>query len=141
MIRLTDLLKETSNQSIVSGKIFKTKYLTTNSGKLEKAFFKYKDEEQEFDTMGSVLGKGSYFSVTADSSAHYESDDYYVGSDEYELSDNAKILLVSDAQSIGANEIKKIAREYEVDGVYDPTEGQNNNPYLGLVIYNIKVVS
>jgi len=68
-------LNETYTQSIVSGKIFKTNYLTTNSGKLEKAFFKYEDGEQDFDTMGSVLGKGSYFSVTADSSAHYESDD------------------------------------------------------------------
>jgi len=130
-------LNETYTQSIVSGKIFKTNYLTTNSGKLEKAFFKYEDGEQDFDTMGSVLGKGSYFSVTADSSAHYESDDYYAGSYEYELSDNAKILLLFDAQSIGADKIEKIAREYGVDGVYDPTEGQNNNPYLGLVLYNV----
>ena len=70
MIKLIDLLEEINKrQSIISGNEFKKKYLTTDSGKLEKSFF---DSEEDIDFMGNVLGNGSYYSVTADSSAHYE---------------------------------------------------------------------
>jgi len=139
MIRLVDLLKETnSGQYIITGKQFKQKYLTTNSAKLEKAFF---DNGDDMDSMGSVLGDGIYYSVTADSSNHYESDDYYFDTEYFELSDAAKIMLVPDAQTIGGNKVKQMALQHKADGVYDPTEGQNNNPYLGLVIYNSKVVT
>ena len=130
-------VKKIVNESeLISGADLKKTYLTTDSGKLEKAFFEYESGDEDMDTMGSVLGKGSYFSVTADSSAHYESDDYYAGSDEYELSNNAKILLVPDAQKYGGQKIMQMAKAKKADGVYDPTEGKNNNPYLGLVIYN-----
>ena len=139
MIRLIDLLKEVSDrQSIISGKEFKQKYLTTDSGELEKAFF---DSEDDMDSMGSVLGDGSYYSVTVDSSNHYEADDYYSGTDYFQLSDSAKIMLIPDAQTIGGSKVKKIALQHKADGAYDPTEGQDNNPYLGLVVYNPKVIT
>jgi len=139
MIRLKDILNELNNgQSLISGKEFKQKYLTTNSGKLEKAFF---DDKDDVDSMGSVLGDGSYYSVTADSSNHYEADDYYSGTDFFRLSDSAKIMLIPDAQTVGGNKVKQMALQHKADGVYDPTEGTDNNPYLGLVIYNSSVIT
>lgn len=128
-----------NESELISGAEFKKKYLTTDSGKLEKAFFEYESGDEDMDTMGSVLGKGSYFSVTADSSAHYESDDYYAGSDYYELSNDAKILLVPDAQKYGGQKIRQMAKAKKADGVYDPTEGKTS-PYLGLVIYNKNMI-
>lgn len=139
MIKLKDLLKEETNQSIISGKEFKRKYLTTNSNKLEKAYFA--DENgSEVESMGSVLGDGSYYSVTQDSSNHYESDDYYDSTDYFDLSDSAKIMIIPDAQTIGGTKVKQMAKAHKADGVYDPTEGKDNNPYLGLVIYNNNMV-
>jgi hypothetical protein len=123
---------------IISGKEFKKKYLTTISGFLEKAFF---DSGDDINSMGSVLGDGIYYSVTIDSSNHYESDDYYLGTDYFELADSAKIILINDAQTIGGNKVKKLALQNKADGAYDTTEGINNNPYLGLAIYNPKVIS
>jgi hypothetical protein len=139
MIRLIDLLKEINKgQSLISGKEFKQKYLTTDSGELEKAFF---DNKNDVDSMGSVLGDGSYYSVTADSSNHYEADDYYSGTEYFHLSDSAKIILRPDAQTIGGNKVKQMALLHKADGVYDPTEGTDNNPYLGLAIYNQSIIT
>ena len=135
MIKLRELLNKPLT---ISGREFKQKYLTTSSKQLEKAYF---ENGEDIDSMGAVLGDGEYYSVTSDSSDHYESDDYYSGTDYYDLSDNAKILIIQDAGQFSGDEIKKMALANKADGVYDPTEGKNNNPYLGLVIYNSKVVS
>ena len=127
-------LNENSTYEVISGADFKKQYLSTSSGDLEKAYF----DDQEV-SMGAVLGKGSYYSVSAESSDHYESDDDYTGTDYFGLADNAKIVLVPDAQRIGGAKIQAIAKSLRADGAYDPTEGQNG-PYLGLVIYNPKVI-
>ena len=138
MIKLKHILQEIneSEYQIINGADFKRKYLTTTSGQLERANF----DGQDMDSMGSVLGRGMYFSVSQDSSEHYESDDYYVGTDYYDLLDSAKIMLVSNSDEVGSQKIEQSAKNMKVDGVYDPTEGQDGNPYFGLVIYNQNVV-
>lgn len=138
MIKLKHILQEIneSEYQIINGADFKRKYLTTTSGQLERANF----DGQDMDSMGSVLGRGMYFSVSHDSSEHYESDDYYVGTDYYDLLDSAKIMLVSNSDEVGSQKIEQSAKNMKVDGVYDPTEGQDGNPYFGLVIYNQNVV-
>jgi len=137
MIKLKHILQEISESEyqIISGADFKRKYLTTSSEQLERANF----EGNHMNSMGSVLGRGMYFSVSQDSSDHYESDDYYSGTDYYDLLDSAKIMLVPKASEIGGQKIEQIANKMKADGVYDPTEGEDS-PYLGLVIYNQRVV-
>ena len=139
MIKLKDILNETESQryDVISGLEFKRKYITTDSGDLEKAYFENGDD---IDSMGSVLGKGQYFSVTIDSSEHYENDDYYSGTDYFELSDSSKILLMTDTEKFSGQQIESIAKKYKVDGVYNPNEGKDGNPYLGLVIFNSAVI-
>jgi hypothetical protein len=127
-------LNEASAYEVISGADFKKQYLSTSSGDLEKAYF----GNQEV-SMGAVLGKGTYYSVSSGSSDHYESDDDYTGTDYFGLADNAKIMLVPDAQIIGGSKIQATAKKLGADGAYDPTEGQGG-PYLGLVIYNSKVI-
>lgn len=131
-IQYKKLLK--NNYEVINGSEFKDKYLSTDSGYLEKAYF-----ENEDDSMGSVLGRGTYFSVSNHSSDHYENDDYYSGTDYFELNDKAKIILIPNAQSIGGKKIEMLVKKEKVDGVYDPTEGDDNNPYMGLCMYNKKM--
>ncbi len=130
------ILKEARIFSIINGKEFKKKYITTNSKQLEKAIFSDNSEP-----MGNVLGRGLYFSVTSHSSDHYENDDYYEDTEYFNLSDDAKILILPNSYKLKNTEIQKLAKTNKADGVYDPTEGKNNNPYLGLVIFNTEVIN
>ena len=122
---------------VIDGADFKREYLTTNSGYLEKAYF---ENSGDTDSMGNVLGNGEYFSVTQESSEHYENDDYYIETNYYELSDSAKILIMTSSDEFSSEEIEAIARKYRVDGLYNSNEGKDGTPFLGLVIYNSNVI-
>ena len=133
----------TSGYEIVTGKEFKQRYLSTESGELEKVYFQNEEGGVQWEpvSMGAVLGYGEYFSVSLDSSEHYTNDDYYASTGYYVLDDKAKIMLIPNAQEIGGVKIMDIAMRNRVDGVYDPTEGaEPEMAYLGLAIYNPKVI-
>lgn len=126
--------KKITKPTIISGKAFMKQYVTTDHGNLEKAYFR-----SGGGGMGSSLGKGSYYSVTAESADHYQMDDFFKDYDELILKDDAKILLFPDSEKYSGSELKKIAQKEGADGLYNPLEGKNM-PYYGLVIYNKEVI-
>ena len=122
---------------ILSGKQFKDKYLSTDSG--------YFENVRMTVGLGCALGSGLYLSVSEHSASHYRDSEYSSGIVSYwELSDEAKIMLVPNAQEISSKKIISAVKHIEADGVFDPNEvpfGRKTSPFLGLVIFNKKVIS
>ena len=125
---------------IITGDKFKKKYLSTDSG-----FFEH---VRMTASLGCALGRGFYLSVSEGSAFHYSNSEYAdcdIGTISYwMLADEAKIMLVPNAQNLSNKVIRAKATRLKVDGAFDPNEhpfGRKTSPYLGLVIYNKKVIS
>lgn len=121
----------------ITGKQFKKKYLSTASGFFENVRMAV--------GLGCALGDGIYLSVSEDSASHYRDSKYAVGGISYwELSDEAVIMLAPNGQETPIKTIRSEAKRLNADGVFDSNEvpfGRKTSPYLGLVIYNKKVIS
>lgn len=131
----------TTKPKIISGKDFMEKYVSTESGILEYAVFR------KGAPLGECLGKGRYFSFHRHSADHYSEDEYCVGVGECGLKDDAKIMVLKNSHKHSGSEIKKFALKHGVDGAFDLKEYERyvlgkdaDVPYLGLVIYNPKVL-
>jgi len=126
----------TDNIEIITGEEFLKRYVDLPEKMLTKVLFNYEGEIGNL-SMGESLGKGEYFCATKDCVFHYENDDYFGGYSHAELNKNAKIGILKNPYSVDKNFFSEISNY--VDALYSPNE--NEYGYLGLVVYNPKILS